>query len=159
MKERLSDLEDSGSKLFDAIQEINVKAEIENTVLVGDMGSLFPEYKIEKVLLNKKVDMAWLHLYMLAVGANVLMGVALFYALPYKEIAFWAVLVGFGFIIHQVYSRVLYINGEGALFNKVRRTAYTLLGTIIILTMATLVGALASTVLHVAALIFGASST
>ena len=156
MKERLNDLEFSGRKLFDAIQEINIKAEIEDTVLVGDIGSLFPEYKIEKVLLNKKVDMAWLHLYMLAVGVNVLMGVALFYALPYKEVAFWAALVGFGFIIHQVYSRVLYINGEGAEFNKVRRTAYTLLGTIIILTMATLIGALTSTVLHVAALIFGA---
>lgn len=155
MKERI-DLENYGNRLFEEIQKINLANEIEETVLFGDIGSLFPEYQLERIRNTKHVDMAWLFVYALAIVGVSLAGAALFYSVPFKEISLWACLAGFSVILYSLNKRVPYMDRKSMSQKKVRRSAFWLFSLTLILTISTAVGALAATTVHVATVILSA---
>lgn len=155
MKERL-DLKNAGTRLFEEIQKNNLNDTIEETVLYGDIGSLFPEYKTEHAQNTTRVNMAWLAVYALITLGIIVTGATAFSVPETQDLAMWSSLLCMGIIVYALHGRIMHMDAESLEKNKTRRFAYVLFGFSILITASIAIGAVVATAVFFATLIFSA---
>lgn len=155
MKERL-DLKNAGMRLFDEIQKINLKESIEEAVLFGDVGSLFPEYKVEHIRNTMRVDLTWLGVYAFSIIMLVVTSISIFSIPLMQDFAIWFALAGMLVITYGLSKRIMYMDPESLSNVVTRRTGYVIFGLSILLTASVAVGAVVATFVFFTTLIFSA---